>query len=270
MTCTLTFQYLWSGSVELQRRALFWEVPSLWKWTLSDLWFQLVPIWRTLSVHLCRGENQWWYRFFVVLLFLIEGSTLPTTQHRLNPSSYTSLNLLEVVLVFFPSVMWIFFHLRMPVGEEMAPSPSGWRASPAATKRSPVLALLSLTCRWTSLSSHIHLYKKKTDLVFPVFPFVHFWIYFFLFLCFVILTETPKGIVTLTLSDMKVTRRHHDGWTLGKDLLYTVRSVGLYIIVSVPSKGVTLIWDKHTRLAVELQPHWRVSVVLAHDNIVML
>lgn len=59
---------------------------------------------------------------------------------------------------------------------------------------------------------------------------------------------------------MKVTKRHHDGWTLGKDLLYTVRSVGLYIIVAVPSKGITLIWDKHTRLTVELQPHWRVSV----------
>ncbi|XP_029681304.1 mucin-2-like [Takifugu rubripes] len=69
-----------------------------------------------------------------------------------------------------------------------------------------------------------------------------------------------QGIVTLTLSDMKVTRRHHDGWTLGKDLLYTVRSVGLYIIVSVPSKGITLIWDKHTRLTVELQPHWRNQV----------
>lgn len=96
--------------------------------------------------------------FFFVLLFLIDASALPTTQHRLNPSSYSCLNLLEVVLVFFPSVMWIFVHLRMPVGEEMAHSPSGWRVSPAATKHSPVLALLSLTFRWTSLSSHIHLY----------------------------------------------------------------------------------------------------------------
>lgn len=69
----------------------------------------------------------------------------------------------------------------------------------------------------------------------------------------------PKGIVTLTLSDMKVTRRHHNSWTLERDFLYSVRSVGLYIIILVPSKGITLIWDKHTWVAVELQPHWRVS-----------
>lgn len=48
-------------------------------------------------------------------------------------------------------VMWIFVvvvvSLRMPVEQEMAPSPSGWRVSPAVTKRSPVLALLFLICR---------------------------------------------------------------------------------------------------------------------------
>lgn len=44
MTCTPAFQCLWSGPVELQRPALFWEVSSLWKWTLPDLWLQLVPI----------------------------------------------------------------------------------------------------------------------------------------------------------------------------------------------------------------------------------
>lgn len=69
----------------------------------------------------------------------------------------------------------------------------------------------------------------------------------------------PKGTVTLTLSDVKVTRRHHDGWSPGKDLLYSIHTVGLYIVISVPSRGLTLIWDKHTRVTVELHAQWRVS-----------
>lgn len=68
-----------------------------------------------------------------------------------------------------------------------------------------------------------------------------------------------KGAVTLALSDMRVTRRHHDGWTPQADPLYSTHSVGLYIIISVPSKGITLIWDKHTRITVELHASWRVS-----------
>ncbi|XP_010792605.1 mucin-19 [Notothenia coriiceps] len=63
--------------------------------------------------------------------------------------------------------------------------------------------------------------------------------------------------VTLTLSDMKVTRRYHEGWTLQADSLYSTHTVGLYIIISVPSRGITLIWDKHTRITIELQAHWR-------------
>ncbi|XP_071057865.1 mucin-2-like isoform X3 [Pseudochaenichthys georgianus] len=63
--------------------------------------------------------------------------------------------------------------------------------------------------------------------------------------------------VTLTLSDMKVTRRYHEGWTLQGDSLYSTHTVGLYIIISVPSRGITLIWDKHTRITIELQAHWR-------------
>ncbi|XP_037551804.1 mucin-19 [Nematolebias whitei] len=66
--------------------------------------------------------------------------------------------------------------------------------------------------------------------------------------------------VTLTLSDMKVTRHLHDGWTVEQDTLYTTHTVGLYIIISVPSKGLTLIWDKHTRITVELLPQWRNKV----------
>ncbi|XP_040886602.1 mucin-19-like [Toxotes jaculatrix] len=62
--------------------------------------------------------------------------------------------------------------------------------------------------------------------------------------------------VTLTLSDMRVTR-HLQNWTLQEDPLYTTHTVGLYIIISVPSSGITLIWDKHTRVTIELQPNWR-------------
>uniref|UniRef100_A0A3P8WB74 Mucin-19-like n=1 Tax=Cynoglossus semilaevis TaxID=244447 RepID=A0A3P8WB74_CYNSE len=68
------------------------------------------------------------------------------------------------------------------------------------------------------------------------------------------------GTVTLTLSDQRVTRRLQTNTTSPMDLLYATRTVGLYIIVSVPSKGITLIWDKHTRITVELQPNWRSRV----------
>ncbi|XP_044042781.1 mucin-5B-like isoform X2 [Siniperca chuatsi] len=69
-----------------------------------------------------------------------------------------------------------------------------------------------------------------------------------------------QGIVTLTLSDMRVTRRYHDDWTLQKDALYSTHTVGLYYIISVPSRGITLIWDKHTRITIELQANWRNQV----------
>ncbi|XP_078021284.1 mucin-2-like [Epinephelus lanceolatus] len=66
-----------------------------------------------------------------------------------------------------------------------------------------------------------------------------------------------QGEVTLTLSDMKVTRRYHGGWTLQEGSLYSTHTVGLYIIISVPSRGITLIWDKHTRITIELHEYWR-------------
>ncbi|KAG7215942.1 hypothetical protein INR49_031538, partial [Caranx melampygus] len=72
-----------------------------------------------------------------------------------------------------------------------------------------------------------------------------------------VLPHPIQGFVTLTLSDMKVTRRLQKGWTLQEDSLYTTHTVGLYIIISVPSKGITLIWDKHTRITIELHPNWR-------------
>ncbi|XP_070785481.1 mucin-6 [Enoplosus armatus] len=69
-----------------------------------------------------------------------------------------------------------------------------------------------------------------------------------------------QGAVTLTLSDMKVTRRLHGGWIVQEDSLYSTHTVGLYIIISVPSRGITLIWDKHTRVTIELHANWRNQV----------
>ncbi|XP_030575850.1 mucin-5B-like [Archocentrus centrarchus] len=69
-----------------------------------------------------------------------------------------------------------------------------------------------------------------------------------------------QGKVTLTLSDMKVTSSMEQGWALQENSLYTIDSVGLYIIVSVPRSGITLIWDKHTRLTIKLHENWRNKV----------
>ncbi|XP_031721465.1 mucin-19 [Anarrhichthys ocellatus] len=69
-----------------------------------------------------------------------------------------------------------------------------------------------------------------------------------------------QGEVTLTLSDMKVTRRLHEGWTPQEDSLYSTHTLGLYVVISVPSRGITLIWDKHTRITIELHAYWRKQV----------
>uniref|UniRef100_A0A667ZR16 VWFD domain-containing protein n=1 Tax=Myripristis murdjan TaxID=586833 RepID=A0A667ZR16_9TELE len=61
-----------------------------------------------------------------------------------------------------------------------------------------------------------------------------------------------QGEVTLTLSDMKVTRRLHTAISAGVEPLYSTHTVGLYIMISVPSRGLTLIWDKHTRVTIEM------------------
>ncbi|XP_071370357.1 mucin-6 [Centroberyx affinis] len=66
-----------------------------------------------------------------------------------------------------------------------------------------------------------------------------------------------QGKVTLTLSDMRVTKRLHTGATVTVELLYSVHTVGLYIMILVPSKGLILIWDKHTRITIKLDSRWR-------------
>uniref|UniRef100_A0A3Q3KT56 VWFD domain-containing protein n=1 Tax=Labrus bergylta TaxID=56723 RepID=A0A3Q3KT56_9LABR len=68
-----------------------------------------------------------------------------------------------------------------------------------------------------------------------------------------------QGKVTLTLSDIRVTRQYHGNGTQ-EGFLYSIHTVGLYIIISVPSKGITLIWDKHTRITVELSAYWKNKV----------
>uniref|UniRef100_A0A9J8ANI0 Uncharacterized protein n=1 Tax=Cyprinus carpio carpio TaxID=630221 RepID=A0A9J8ANI0_CYPCA len=69
------------------------------------------------------------------------------------------------------------------------------------------------------------------------------------------------GAVTLMLSDMKVTETSHTGGALLAEPLYSIQTVGLYIIISVPSLGITVIWDKHTRVTIQLEPQWRGQVL---------
>ncbi|XP_050963824.1 mucin-2 isoform X1 [Labeo rohita] len=69
------------------------------------------------------------------------------------------------------------------------------------------------------------------------------------------------GAVTLMLSDMKVTERHQAGDALLAEPLYFIHTVGLYIIISVPRLGITVIWDKHTRVTIQLEPQWRGQVL---------
>ncbi|XP_055009876.1 LOW QUALITY PROTEIN: mucin-19-like [Boleophthalmus pectinirostris] len=68
-----------------------------------------------------------------------------------------------------------------------------------------------------------------------------------------------KDHFSLSLSDMKVTEQVHSA-LLQHSPPYTIQTVGLYIIITVPTKGITLIWDKHTWITIELQPQWRKEV----------
>ncbi|MBN3309378.1 MUC19 protein, partial [Amia calva] len=42
--------------------------------------------------------------------------------------------------------------------------------------------------------------------------------------------------------------------------MYSVHTVGLYIIISLPEQGITLIWDKHTRVTIFLDAMWKNKV----------
>ncbi|KAG7455762.1 hypothetical protein MATL_G00244420 [Megalops atlanticus] len=69
------------------------------------------------------------------------------------------------------------------------------------------------------------------------------------------------GKITLTLDDLKVTRTFLDpSYIIPEKPLYSVHTVGLYYMISVESMGITLIWDKHTRVSVTLGDSWKGKV----------
>ncbi|MBN3300894.1 MUC19 protein, partial [Amia calva] len=73
-----------------------------------------------------------------------------------------------------------------------------------------------------------------------------------------IVIELPNK-VTLTLSDMKVTETLPDRYC-EMDPVYSVHTVGLYIIITLPDKGITVMWDKHTRITILLDTQWKNKV----------
>ncbi|MBN3300891.1 MUC19 protein, partial [Amia calva] len=77
-----------------------------------------------------------------------------------------------------------------------------------------------------------------------------------------IVIELPNK-VTLTLSDMKVTETLPDRYC-EMDPMYSVHTVGLYIIITLPDKGITVMWDKHTRITILLDTQWKVSAFLCY------
>ncbi|XP_030630564.1 mucin-19 [Chanos chanos] len=68
------------------------------------------------------------------------------------------------------------------------------------------------------------------------------------------------GEVMLTLNDMKVRREVLGQSLLQAESLYSVHVLGLYIVISVPRHGLTVIWDKHTRVTILLEAKWRSRV----------
>lgn len=77
---------------------------------------------------------------------------------------------------------------------------------------------------------------------------------------FVHCEQDENRTVTLILRDMKVIEKSHN--MNCSQSLYTVHSVGLYIVVNVTKLGIAMIWDKQTRVKIELNPKWMVSSFL--------
>nr|XP_015195190.1 PREDICTED: mucin-19-like [Lepisosteus oculatus] len=65
-----------------------------------------------------------------------------------------------------------------------------------------------------------------------------------------------KDQVTLKLSDMNVTINSQNPNSCEIEPVYSVHTVGLYIIITVPKLGITLVWDKHTRVTILLASKW--------------
>ncbi|KAG9335902.1 hypothetical protein JZ751_003559, partial [Albula glossodonta] len=66
---------------------------------------------------------------------------------------------------------------------------------------------------------------------------------------------TLQGNVTLKLDDLEVMEYDND-----MAPQYTVHTIGLHTVISVPSLDVSLIWDKHTRLSIILGERWKNKV----------
>ncbi|KAJ8269063.1 hypothetical protein COCON_G00116700 [Conger conger] len=64
-----------------------------------------------------------------------------------------------------------------------------------------------------------------------------------------------QGKNTLKLQDLEVEQMGND-----TEPLYSVQTIGLYFVISVPSLEITLIWDKHTRLIINLGGRWKNKV----------
>ncbi|XP_039617047.1 mucin-19-like isoform X2 [Polypterus senegalus] len=64
----------------------------------------------------------------------------------------------------------------------------------------------------------------------------------------------------LVLRDLNLTEKTAGQNTISEGIInYSVETVGLYLIVTI-SNGITLIWDKHTRITVILKSQWRNKV----------
>ncbi|XP_062866095.1 uncharacterized protein LOC134328769 [Trichomycterus rosablanca] len=71
------------------------------------------------------------------------------------------------------------------------------------------------------------------------------------------ITVELQNEVILVLRDMNVTEKFLSGWSLSTQQLYTVHTVGLYFIIDVPAMNLTVIWDKQTRVKIELKASWK-------------
>ncbi|XP_072556201.1 mucin-6-like [Paramormyrops kingsleyae] len=83
-----------------------------------------------------------------------------------------------------------------------------------------------------------------------------------------------KGEVQLTLQDMNVTETRRNPLSTDIRSMYSVHTVGLYIIISSPDIGIDIIWDKNTRVTVILDKKLEAcnsvfcSYIFVHTNCV--
>ncbi|XP_041112234.1 mucin-19-like, partial [Polyodon spathula] len=60
----------------------------------------------------------------------------------------------------------------------------------------------------------------------------------------------------IELRDMKILEKRSNKCEAGTATSYSVHTVGLYLIITL-TNGITLLWDKHTRVTVILDPKWK-------------